>query len=70
MTGVDSGDGRDPVLVVGPGCRPRNHHPVPLIGDNEYGHLRRQRCRRRPERREMHKVVGSLRAITHTNLCN
>jgi hypothetical protein len=41
---------------------------VPLIGDNEYGHLGRQRCRRRPERREMHKGVGSLRAITHTNL--
>jgi hypothetical protein len=60
MTGVDSGD-----LVVGPGLRPRNHHPVPIIGDNEYGHLRCQSRRRR----EMHKVVGSLRAITHTNLC-
>ncbi len=35
MAGVDSGDGGGPVLVVGPGLRPRNHNPVPLIGDNE-----------------------------------
>jgi hypothetical protein len=49
MTCVDSGDGRGPVLVVGPpGRRPWNHHPVPLIGDNEYGHLGRQSRRRRP----------------------
>ncbi len=34
MAGVDSGDGWGPVLVVGPGLRPRNHNPVPLIGDN------------------------------------
>jgi hypothetical protein len=48
MAGVDSGDGRGPVLVVGPGLRPRNHNPVPLIGDNEYGHLGRQSRSRRP----------------------
>jgi hypothetical protein len=48
MAGVDSGDGRGPVLVVGPGLRPRNRNPVPLIGDNEYGHLGRQSRRRRP----------------------
>ncbi len=48
MAGVDSGDRRGPVLVVGPGPRPRNLNPVPLIGDNEYGHLGRQSRRRRP----------------------
>jgi hypothetical protein len=42
MAGVDSVDGRGPVLVVGPGLRSRNRNPVPLIGDNEYGHLGRQ----------------------------
>jgi hypothetical protein len=49
-TGVDSGDGRGPVLVVGRGLRlglrPRNGNPVPLIGDNEYGHRERQSLRR------------------------
>ncbi len=48
MTGVDSRDRGGPVLVVGPGHRPRNHNPVPFIGDNEYGHLGRQSHRRRP----------------------
>ena len=45
---LGSGDGRGPVLVVGPGRRPRNHIPVPLIGDNEYGLIGRQSLRRRP----------------------
>ncbi len=40
MAGVDSGDGRGPVLMVGP------HNPVPLIGDNECRHLGRQSRRR------------------------
>jgi hypothetical protein len=35
-------------LTVGPGRRTRNHDPVPLIGDNEYGHLGRQGLGRRP----------------------
>ncbi len=48
MAGVDSGDGRGPVLVVGPGLGPRNHNPVPLIGDNECRHLGRLSRRRRP----------------------
>ncbi len=42
MAVVDSGDGRGPVFMVVPGCRPQNHHPVLLIGDNEYRHLGRQ----------------------------
>jgi hypothetical protein len=42
MACVDSGDGQGPVLVVGPGLRPWNRNPVPLISDNEYGHLGRQ----------------------------
>jgi hypothetical protein len=46
MTGIDSGDGWFLVLVVGPGCRPRNHHN--LIGDNEYRHLGYQGLRQRP----------------------
>jgi hypothetical protein len=48
MTGVDSADRWGPVLMVGPGLRPRNHNPVPLIGDNEYRHLGRQSHRQRP----------------------
>ncbi len=37
MSGVDSEDGQGPVLVVGPGCRPGNHFPVPVLSDNEFG---------------------------------
>ncbi len=49
MTGVDSGGYMGgPVLLLGPGCRPQNHHHVPHIGDYEYRHLGRQGLRRGP----------------------
>jgi hypothetical protein len=47
-----------PVLVIGPGRRPRNHHPVPHIGDNEFGLPWAPRSD--PRCREMHKGVGSI----------
>jgi hypothetical protein len=43
---------RGPVLVVGPGHRPRNYHPVPLTGDNEFGLIACQSHRQRPGMQE------------------
>jgi hypothetical protein len=48
MTDVDLGDGQGLALVVGPGHRPRNYHPVPLTGDNEFGLIGCQSLRQRP----------------------
>jgi hypothetical protein len=55
MTGVDSWDGWDRVIVFGPDHRPWSHHPPvpPLIGDNEYCLIRRQSLRRPPGMQEV-----------------
>ncbi len=48
QSGVDFRDGRGQVLMVGPGHGPRNHHPLPLVGDNEYSLIERQSLRQQP----------------------
>ncbi len=67
ITGVDLGDGQGPVLVVGPGHRPRNHHPVPLIGDNEFGLIG---CQSPTTTRDAERCirVSLPTSITHKNL--
>jgi hypothetical protein len=48
MSGVDSEDGQGLVLVFGPGCRPGNHFPVPVISDNEFGLIGCKSIRKQP----------------------
>ncbi len=53
------------VLMVGPGCRPVNHDPVLLIGDDGY----RSHWASKPlTTTQMRMGVGSLPTITQKNL--
>jgi hypothetical protein len=69
MTGVDSWDGWDRVIVFVLGCKQRSHHPVPpLIGDNEYCLIRRQSLSRRPGMQGV--ALGCYNsAVTHKSMC-
>ncbi len=58
------------VLVFGLGHRPRNHHRVSLIGDNEFGYLVAKGLDRTREAGRCIRASAPFRAIFYQNLYN